>query len=87
MEISSPILASEGVETIRVYIKPDENILGARHLKKIAIRFAIIPTHSVSINLPSIIDIVDHEDLIAFDELRKLKEKLAIISIGINRHL
>jgi hypothetical protein len=69
LEISSPILASEGVETIRVYIKPDENILGARHPKEIAFWFAIIPTHSVSVNLPSIVDIVDHEDLKALDEL------------------
>jgi hypothetical protein len=72
LEISRAILASKRVETIRVYIESDENILGTRYPKEITFGLAIIPTHSVGINIPSIVDIVYHEDLKAFNELRKL---------------
>jgi hypothetical protein len=69
LDISRAILAPKWVEAIRVYIKSDENILRTRDPQEVAFGLAIIPTHSVSINLPSIVDIVDHEYLIAFNKL------------------
>ena len=87
LEFSRAILASKWIKAIRVYIKPDENILCTRHPKEIAFSLPIIPTDSVSINLPSIVDIVDHEDLKAFNKLWNLHEQLSIISHSINWHL